>query len=181
MDQKATIYQLYNSDFNQDGVIKLGIGGLRVGYVMSLVDAAGFDTSKKTQSKNNGGLRAAIQPIADALVRLVVLNQLEGHDSEKRQLTICILKKVEHWCRVFNKIFTVKMVKDPYLVSRECNKFIDTLPLPRTQVESMDDNNMETTNSTASVDTSVHPPTNSTITSVSTFQTRQEANNPVQH
>ena len=96
MDQKATIYQLYSSDFNQDGVIKPGIGGLRVGYVMSLVDAAGFDTSKKTQSKNNGGLRAAIQPIADALVRLVVLNQLEGHDCEKRQLTIFILKKVEH-------------------------------------------------------------------------------------
>ena len=51
---------------------------------------------------------------------------------------------------------------------------------PRTQMESMDDNNMETTNSTASVGTSIHPPTN-TITSVSTFQTRQEANNPVQH
>ena len=89
-------YQLYSSDFNQDGVIKPGIGGLRVGYVMSLVDAAGFDTSKKTQSKNNGGLRAAVQPIADAFVRLVVLNQLEGHDCEKRQLTIFILKKVEH-------------------------------------------------------------------------------------
>ena len=71
------------------------------------------------------------------------------------------------------------MVTDPYLVSKECNKFIDTLP--RTQMESMDDNDMETTSSTASVVTSVGHPHTHTITSVSTFQTRQEANNPVQH
>ena len=122
IEQKPAIYQQYQSDFNCSGYLSHEIGGLRVGYAMFLVYEAGLETAA---ARKRGG-RKAMLPIANKVVHLVQVNQMEGCDIDTELLLLSIVKKLEYYCGVLNKIFTKQMEKDLYLISKECNKFIDT-------------------------------------------------------
>ena len=89
---------------------------------MFLVYEAGLETAA---ARKKGG-RKAMLPIANKVVHLVQVNQMEGCDIDTELLFLSIVKKLEYYCGVLNKIFTKQMEKDLYLISKECNKFIDT-------------------------------------------------------
>ena len=64
-------------------------------------------------------------PVANGVVCHVQRNQMEGCDTDTELLSLNIVKKLEYYCGSLNMIFTKQMEKDLYLISKECNKFID--------------------------------------------------------